>query len=63
MIQVTDKQWRSVLLYNPPHEGWIGECLVIITGENYAGYTRGSYRWWKGKFEPNGSVPKLDAGG
>jgi hypothetical protein len=61
MSQFREKRWRSVLSWDPPHEGWIGECLVIIKGEKNAGYTRGSYRWYKGRFEPNGPVPKLDA--
>lgn len=59
MTQIREKQWRSVLLYDPPCEGWIGECLVIIVGEKDAGYSRGSYRWYKGEFTTNGSVPKL----
>jgi hypothetical protein len=60
MSQIFEKRWRNVLHFQPPYEGWIGECLVVIAYEQDAGYTRGSYRWWKGQFEPNGPVPKLD---
>ena len=59
MSQIHEKRWRSVLYFDPPYEGWIGECLVIIVGEKDAGYTRGSYRWYKGQFTPNGPVPLL----